>query len=226
LLLSFMLIATALIYLVTKRRINLLEPDSLALLIMVGFGAVVLASTNRMIRFEFPPIVALPFLTAILLSGGGHWVGRKSAALAAGLAFCGLFAAGIPTRYRAGRQNLSRSDKILALAATCNAKRIMLATDSPTLNQGIMTLALAVSASGASVKVDTLAYHAISGMPIEADFRAISESDEVVFQDRDASSPPFTNQRAAEYERYLRQGGHVPMRVAKDVSVYSIRCGR
>ena len=45
-----------------------------------------------------------------------------------------------------------------------------------------------------------------------------------LFQDRDALSPLFTNQRASEYERYVRQGGYVPIRVGDDVSVYSMRC--
>jgi hypothetical protein len=225
LVLSFVLTATALIYLVIKRRINLLGPDFLALLIMIGFGIVVLASTNRIIRLSFPAIVALPFLTGILMSGKGHSVRGPSAALAAGLVFSGLLAASVPTRHRANRQSLSRCDAVLAQAAGCNAKRILLATDSPTLNQNLMDLAIEVSASGASVKAGTLAYHAMSGVPIEADFRAMSESDQVVFQDRDALSPPYLNQRASEYERYIRQGGHVPIRVADDVSVYSMRCG-
>ena len=85
-----------------------------------------------------------------------------------------------------------------------------------------MSLAVEFSASGASA--DTLAYHAMFGVPIEEDFRAMSESDQVVFQDRDALSPPFTNQRASEYERYIRQVGYVPVRVGDDLSIYSMRC--
>lgn len=88
-----------------------------------------------------------------------------------------------------------------------------------------MDLALEVSPKGPSVKVGTLSFQAISGVPIEADFRAMSQADEVVFQDRDALSPPFTNQRVPEYERYVRQVGYVPIRVGVDVSVYSKRCG-
>lgn len=80
--------------------------------------------------------------------------------------------------------------------ARCDAKRILLATDSPTLNADLMNLAIAVSASGGLVKVDTLAYKAMYGVPIEEDFHAISESDQVIFQDRHALYPPFTNQRA------------------------------
>jgi hypothetical protein len=224
LVLSFVLTAAALTYLVIKKRIILLGPDFLALLIMIGFGIVGLASTNRQIRLVFPAIVALPFLTGILMSGKGHPAPARSAAFAAGLVFCGLLAAGVPTRHRANRQSLSRCDAVLAQAAGCNAKRIMLATDSPTLNQNLMDLAIQVSALGASVKVGTLAYQAMSGVPIEEDFRTISEANQVVFQDRDALSPLFTNQRASEYERYVRQGGYVPIRVGDDVSVYSMRC--
>ena len=225
LVLSFVLTAAALIYLVIKKRLSLLGPGFLALLIMIGFGIVALASTNREIRFAFPVIVALPFLTAILLSGKGHSVRGSSAALASGLVFCGLLAAGVPTRHRANRQTLSRSEAVLAQAAECNAKSITLATDSPTLNKNLMDLAVEVSPSGAQVEVDTLAYQAMSGVPIEEDFRAISESDQVVFQDRNTLGPPFTNQRRSEYERYIRQVGYVPIAVGEDVIVYSRRCG-
>jgi hypothetical protein len=221
---SFVLTVTALMYLVIKRRINLLGPDFLALLIMIGFGIVALASTNRVIRFELPAIVALPFLTAILLSGKGNSVRGPSAALAAGLVFCGLLAAGVPMRHRANRQSLGRCNAVLAQAAECSAKSIMLATDSPTLNKNLMDLAIEVSASGAPVKVGTVAYP-MSGEQIDADFHAITESDQVVFQDGNALSPPFTNQRASEYERYIRQVGYIPTRVGDDVSVYSMRCG-
>lgn len=224
LVLSFGLISAALVYLVIERGQTLFGADLLALLIMIGFNIVALASTNRVIRFEFPAIVALPFLTGILMSGKGESVPRLSAALAAGLVFCGLLVVGVPTRHRAMRQSLSRSDAVLAHAAECNAKRVVLATDSPTLNQNLMDLAAEVSPTGASVEIGTLAYRAISGVPVEEDFRAISESDQVVFQDKDALSPPFTNQRASEYERYIRQVGYVPIRVGNDLSVYSMRC--
>jgi hypothetical protein len=224
LLLSFVLTVTALIYLVVQRRRIFWGTDFLAFLIMIGFGIVVLASNNREIRFAFPAIVALPFLTGILMSGKEHAVSGRSAALAAGLVFCGLLAASVPTAHRATRQILSRADAILAQAAQCNAKRMMLATDSPTLNLFLIHLAIEVSASGASVNVGTLAYEAMRGMPIEEDFHTISEQDLVVFQDRDALSPPFTNKRVSDYERYIRKGGHLPIRVGGDLTIYSIRC--
>ena len=226
LVLSFALMSSAFVYLVIKKRRAFWDPDFLALLIMIGFSMVVLASINRVVRFSFPAIVALPFLTAILMSGAGDVVPRRSAALVAGLVFCGLLVVDLPSRYRADRQqSLGRSEAVLAQAAGCNAKLIVLATDSPTLNGNLMNLAIEVSALGASPEVDTLADHDMSIMPVEADFRAMSKSDEVVFQDKAALSPPFTNQRVPEYEQYIRQGGYVPIRVGDDVSVYSMRCG-
>jgi hypothetical protein len=222
LLFSFVLTAAALIYLVIKRRLMQSWPDFLALSIIIGFGLIVLAAPNRQIRFEFPAIVALPFLAGILMSGKEHSAPGPSAALAAGLVFCGLLAAGVPTRHRANRQSLSRCDAVMAQAVRCNAKTIVLATDSPTMNLGLMGLELEFSASGASASA--LGYQAIFGVPIEEDFRAMRESDQVVFQDGDALSPPFSNQRVSEYERYLRQSGSVPIRVGDDMSVYSMRC--
>jgi hypothetical protein len=224
LVLSFALTVTVLIYLMTRRRRVLLELDVLPLLIMIGFGTIVLAATNRQIRYAFPAIVALPFLTAILMSGKEHSAPRQSAALAAGLVLCGLLVASAPTRYRATRETFSRPDAVLTSIADCKTKRIVLATDSPTLNQRLMDLAIAVSASDTSVRVTTLAYHAMSDLPIQTDLQEISESDLVVFQDRDASFPSFTNQRVPDYERFLQQNGYVPVRLGADLSVYSIGC--
>ena len=127
-------------------------------------------------------------------------------------------------RHRPNRQSLSRCDAVLAHAATCNARRILLATDSPTLNKDLMDLAIEVRTTGGPVDVGTLAYQAMAGVPIDKDFHVIGESDQVVFQNKDALSPPFTNQRVSEYERYIRQSGHVPIRVGDDLSVFSMGC--
>lgn len=222
LLLSFVLTAAALIYLAIRRRLMQSWPDFLALLIVIGFGIIVLAATNKQIRYAFPAIVALPFLTGVVASGKGQPASRRSAALAAGLVFCGLLAAGVPTLHRADRRSLSRCDAVLVQALRCNAKRILLATDSPTANWFLMELAMKFSASKATI--DDLAYQAMNGKPIVEDFRQISESDLVVFQDREALSPAFSNQRVQEYERYVRQGGFIPIRAGDDVSVYSRGC--
>ena len=224
LVLSFVLTAGALICLVIKRRLAQSLPDLLALLVVIGFGVIVLMSPNREVRLSFPVIVALPFLTGMLMSGEGQSAPVSFAAFAAGLVFFGLLLASVPTAQRADKKSLSRPNAVLTQAVRCNAKRIVLATDSPTLNGNLMALALEFSPSGTSVTVSTLAYQAMSRAPIEDDFRTMNESDEVVFQDGDALSPPFTNLRASEYERYVRQGGSVPVRVWEDISVYSMSC--
>jgi len=223
LVLSSVLTAAALIYLVIKRRLMQSWPAFLSLLIMIVFCIIVLAATNRQIRYAFPAIVALPFLAAILMSGKGHSAPGPSAALAAGLVFCGLLAAGVPTGYRANRQSISRSDAILAQAARCHAKRILLATDSPTLNNSLMLIAMEFSPSGVLTS-DTLALEAAAGVPIEHDFLVMSESDQVVFQDGYALSPPYTNQRVLKYEQYIQWLGFTPIRVGDDLKVYSIFC--
>jgi hypothetical protein len=219
--LSFMLIAAALIYLVINRRLTRSWPDFLALLIVTGFCIVVLASPNRHIRYEFPAFVAGPFLAGLLMSGKGRSVPRLYATLFASLVLCGLIAASVPTGHRPDRKILSRCEAVLAQAVRCNAKRIVLATDSPTLNVYLMDLAQEFSAP--DVTVDSLHYQALMGVPIEQDFHIISESDQVVFQDRDKLNPPYTNRRVPEYERYIRQGESVLVRVGNDITVYSTR---
>src|SRR5262249_30706533 len=134
LMLSFLLTVSALLYLVIKRRTVVWRADLFALLITIGFGVIVFASDNREIRFAFPPLVALPFLAGIVLSGSGRSAPARPAAIAAGLAFLGLLVASVPTVHRADRKSLIRSDAILAQAVACGAKRILLATESPTLN--------------------------------------------------------------------------------------------
>jgi hypothetical protein len=221
---TLLLAAAALVYLVIKtlhKRTLLRRWDFLALLVIIGFGIVVLASPNREIRFSLPMILATPFLIAILLSGTGNATVDRPAVFAAAVVFCGLAAAALPMRHRPDRRCLAKCDSVLDEAARCNAKRILLATASPTLNVVLMRLAVAVSPSQPSVEVDTLAFSALSGVPIAEDFRAILKSDEVVFQDQEALRPAYINQRASEYEQYTRQQGRfIPIRVGDDVDVY------
>jgi hypothetical protein len=130
-----------------------------------------------------------------------------------------------PTLYRASSQSLDRVNAVLAHAAQCRAAHIMLATDSPTLNITLLVLAITIAPTSDTVKAGTLAYNATMGrVPIDEDFRTIRESDQVVFQDKDTLNPWWANLRASEYERYVRQNGYVPIKVASDVTVYSIRC--
>lgn len=223
LVLSLVLLATASIYIVLRKRPGLFDAGLLAWLIMIGFLVVALASPNKESRFLFPVIVALPFLTAILISNKENSVPNSFAALAAGLVCLGLVAAGVPTRHRTNRQNISRAEAVLAQAARCDAKSIVLATDSSTLNVFLLGLASEFSQSRASI--GTLAFQAMSGEPIENDFRAMSKSDMVVFQDARYLSHGFTNWRVSEYEQYIRQSSSVPhFRVGNDISIYSTGC--
>lgn len=225
LLLSIMLMVAGLIYLMNKKRIFRLDADFVPLVIVLVFGLIVLAAPNRQIRYAFPAIVALPFLTAVLISGKGGSTPRLPAALTAVLVFCGLAAAAIPMRHRGDIQSISRADAVLAQVSACNARNIVLATDSPTLNGPLMQLAIELSHPRVSIKVDNLADHAMSGVRLVEDFAQLSEEDQVVLQDKDRLSPPFTNMRAATYESYVRQRGYVPTRVEPDISVYEVRCG-
>jgi hypothetical protein len=59
----------------------------LPLLIVLGYAAISLASSNREIRFLFSAMIAPPFLVALLLSGKKDAVAFRPAALAAGCAF-------------------------------------------------------------------------------------------------------------------------------------------
>jgi len=238
LLFSFTLTAAALIYLFIGRRSVKLWPDFVAASILIVFGIVVITSPHREIRYEFPVIVALPFLTAILLSGKRYSVPRPAACLAAGLVFCGLLTGAMPMLHRADRESLAKSNAILAQAAQCNAKHIILATGSPTLNGALIGLALAVSSNhligvgglpqADEPKILGVPLYSNDTLPAEKGFDRLLESDQVVFQNINGliidGSSELRTQRVAEYERYLRQSGYLPVRVDDDVNVYSIQC--
>jgi hypothetical protein len=130
-------------------------------------------------------------------------------------------AASVPTRHRPTWQSYSRCNAVLEEAAQVKAGNIIIATDSPTLNGQLMMVAGLYSSTPANIY--SLAYTAMSGVPIEQDYRALNSADIVVFQDRQALSPPFTNQRVSEYERYVQQFGLGPIRIASDTSVYLMR---
>ena len=219
---SLLLTASALAYVVIKRPLVEVWPDFLPLFIMLGFSVVVLASPNREVRFAFPPIVSLPFLAAILLSRNGHAIRSRFAALATGLVIIGLIAASVPTGSRSYQQSLSRAEVVLAQAARCHAKNLLIVTDSPTLN--VFLLNLASVFSGSETSIHSLVWQAMSGGPIQDDFAAMSKSDAVIFQDADRLRPKFTNQRVPEYERYIQRTGPVPIRVGDDISIYSTYC--
>lgn len=223
---SALLMAAALLYLLFKGKLLQSWSEFVALLITLGFLITVLASPSRQNRYLFPAIVALPFLLTLLIARERESVPAPSHAFAtpvAILVLVGLVVAAVPTRHRPNWQSLNRADAVLAQAGRCNAKHIVLATDSPTLNIYLIGLDLGFSDSG--VSATTLAYQAVSGVPIEEDFRAMSESDMVVFQDARHINPKFSNQRVPEYDRYIRQGGYFSTKVGDDISTYSTHCG-
>jgi len=218
---SFLLTVLALLYVLIKGNLRELWPEILALLIMVGFGITVLVSPNREIRFSFPLIITLPFLAAIFLSGKGQSVPTRTATVCAALVFCGLFVAGVPTRHRPDWRSFGRCNAVLDTVGRLHAGTILLATDSPTLNAQLMSVAGLYASRPANIY--SLAYQVMGGATLEEDLRQMSLADVVVFQDRPALSPPFTNQRVSEYEQYARQVGLGPIRVGEDISVYVMR---
>lgn len=215
---SLLLTASVLVYLVIKKRIVKSWPDLAAFLITMGFAAIVLTAPNKQIRYLFPAIVVLPFLTAILASGKEISVAPRPATLGAVLIFVGLILSALPMRYRPDSHSLDRPNAILAAADRSNATSIVLATDSPTLNGELM--ALSALFSSRSYSTGTLAYRASSGVPLEDDFRTLAETEVVVFQDPSFTGPRFTNQRVREYEEYLKQSGDTPTTITSDVYAY------
>jgi len=223
-LLLLMLVAAAgIIYLVLKRRDAAWSVNVLPLLIMVGYCATALASSNREIRYVFPAIIASPFLIGILLSGKTSVFSRGHATIAAIFVFCFLLVASVPMLHRANRQCIHVPEVVLAQAADFNAKRILLATDSSSLNDSLMRVAIAIAPSRPQVETETLAWRAGSGMAIESDFREILESDIVVFQNKEELDSPYTNQRVPEYEQYTRQHfGDAPIKAVDGVRIYGV----
>lgn len=215
---AFLIAASA--YILIGKRRSWRDAALIAFLIVLGFLLIVLASPSRLNRYLFPAIVALPFLLAILISEKKDSVSTPTARLAAVLMLAILAIAAAPTRYRDYRQSLIRAEAILAQSQRWGATSVILATDSPTLNAPLLRLALEFSPHGPSV--GTLAYQAISGVPLEDDFRSINQADIVVFQEYQHINPKFTNQRVPEYEAYMRQTGAVPIRIAEDLYLYRV----
>jgi hypothetical protein len=221
-LLWVLVIVAGFVYLLLEHRDALWSINALPLLIMAGYCATALASSNREIRYVFPAIIAPPFLIGVLLSGKTYLVSRGHAIMAAIFVFCCLVSAGVPMLNRANRQSIHLSEVVLAQAVDSNAKRVLLATDSSSLNDPLMRVAISVSPSQPKVETETLAWRASSGAPIEDDFHDIRESDLVVFQNSDALDSPPSNQRVSEYERYIRKNyGDAPITAIDGIRIYS-----
>ena len=221
LLLSVTLTVAGLIYLLYKRRDAAWSISALPFLIMLGYCATTLASSNRDIRYSFPAIIMPPFLVGLLLSDKAYVFSRDHATIAAIFVFCCLLAASVPMLHRSNIQSIHLSDVVLAQAANSNAKRVLLATDSSTLNNSLMKLAIVVSPLRPQVESDTLGWRAASGIPTDADVPDFRESDLIVFQNNEALDSPITNQRVSLYEQYARQRfGNTPIKVADGIRIY------
>ena len=223
LLLFGLVVTTGFVYIIARRRGQLWGTSGIPLFITVGFCAIALASSNRQLRFSFVALIALPYLIGLLISDKENLLSRGAAVSAALAVFCFLVAVGIPMLHRANRQCIEKSEVVIAEAVASNAKRVLLATDSSSLNGDLMHVALAVSPSLPPIETSSLAWSAAAGRPIEDDFRKIGESDLVVFQSQEEQGVPVTNQRVADYEQYIRQHfGDAPIKVVNDIRIYRI----
>jgi hypothetical protein len=210
------------VYLIAKHHEVKWGTNLLPLFIIAGYCTIALASGNRLSRFLFPGIIALPFLVGLLISHKTHVFSRRSAASSAMLAFCCIVAASVPMLHRPNRQSIHESEEVVAQAIESNAKHVLLATDSSSLNLELLEVAVEVSARP-SIETRDLAWGSVFGTPIEKDFQIIRESDLIVFQDKAGLDVPFTNSRVREYEQYTQQhSSDSQMKVVDDISIYSI----
>jgi hypothetical protein len=223
LLLGVVLASVGLVYWASRRRDLKSITNVLPLLIILGYLVIGLASSNRQIRYLFPGIIAPPFLVGLLLSSKPLAFSRKSATVIAALVFCCLTLAGVPMLHRPDQQAMSRCDAVLNEAHETSAKRILMATDSPTLNRHLMKVAIALSPVGPSVSLDSLAGRTMAQGPIGEAYGDIDMADMVVFQNQAALNPPFTNSRFKEYDQYAREHADGdPIKLSPDVLVYRI----
>jgi uncharacterized membrane protein YoaK (UPF0700 family) len=221
LLLTILFVIGTLGYVVIKRRALAQGPTLIALLISIGFGIISLASADRLIRFSFPAIISMPFLAGILMSGKEDSVPGRSSYVVPIFVFCGLVVAATPMLHRPDRGSLARCDAILTEAGRLGASRILLGTDSATLNSDLMRLAVAVSAMRDTAVVGSL--NPLYGTTIEQDEQTMQGADLVVFQDKNALYPPFTNVRAPKFELVAQQlSAGKAFRVGEDVTVYEL----
>lgn len=125
---------------------------------------------------------------------------------------------------RPDRKSIEKSEAILTAVQESHARRVSLATNSPSLNQPLLMLAIAISSSRPTIEIYSFTHHAADGWPIEDDFRQIAESDLVVFQSQGAALwPGWSNLRVSQYEEYTRRhSGSAPFKVFDDVSIYQV----
>ena len=225
-LVATILVPAGVIYAVIKRRTADWGVSFLPLLVIAGYCGIALMSKNREGRFLITGFIGIPFLVAMLLSGKKYVISQRAALISAAVAFSCLVAAGLPMFQRPDRQSIRRAEDVVAQAIDSNAKSVLFATDSSSLNGNLMKIAVGISRRP-SIESDSLAWDALFGKPIEDDYRKIRECDLIVFQSSEALvSQPFTNQRAAKYEEYARQlAGDVPVKQVDDIRIYEIKHG-
>ncbi|MGB8321788.1 MAG: hypothetical protein WCE52_02385 [Candidatus Acidiferrum sp.] len=223
-LLSIAFTIACLVYFLAKEHRIARTADLLPILIMLGYAVITLSSSNREIRFLFPAIISMPFLVALLISRQTFAVPRQPAVAAAMFAFLLLVVAAIPTLRRANIRSTAYGEAVLAQASASNAKRIILATNSSTLNGPLMNLAIAISPAPPPIQaIIPLGYRAASRTPVEDDFRDISQCDLVVFQSADALDSSYVNPRLPEYELFARQQfGGDPIATVSGLRFYAL----
>ena len=223
LLLTILFVCAGIVYLVVKRRSVLLSSNILPIVIVSGYIAISLASSNRQLRYIFPGIIALPFLVALLISRKSIAFSQRAAMIAMLGCFCGLAVAGAPMLHRPDKQSIRKSEEVLTEAINAKARRVLLATNSPTLNRFLMKIAFDVSSPQPPLELDSLTWRAATGEPIENELIVIRESDLVVFQNNEALDPPFSNERKSEYEKFTQElAGNTPSKVVDGLSFYRI----
>jgi hypothetical protein len=222
-LLPIVAVIVAIGYLTLRRRDLLWSPNVVALLVVLGYGAIALASSNREIRFVFPAIISAPFLLGLIISSDRNAYSRNVAAAAASFVFACLIVASLPMLHRPDRQSISKSETVLGLAMDLNAKDVLLGTDSATLNGNLMQVAIAVSPRP-QFKADTLAWQAAAGVSLEQDLSTICRYDLVAFEEKDSLvHDPITNQRAPQYEIFTQaHSGGAPIKTVDGVRLYKL----
>jgi len=223
-LLSLAFLVAVVWYSIVRRRDFALGIKLLPVLVVIGYCAICLASSNREIRFYFPVVIGIPFLAGLLISGTDPKTSGRSpgsSTLAAVLVFFFLIVAAIPTMWRANRQSIALGEAIVAQATASNAKHILLATDTSTLNYSLLKLAIEISSLQSDVELTPPTFRFLTGAPIEDDFRDIRKADLVVFQDKTAFDSPYVNPRLPEQEQCARQHFGEPIEVGGGVRIYS-----
>jgi hypothetical protein len=177
-------------------------PVGFAILILVFYGVRMTLSTMRDPRYFLPVAIALPFLLALTAS-------EARVAQVPSWIFGAAFAVAVLISWPMhSRIDLRPSREARALLEYCKAhdlRSIVLATDSREWN--IETMRMAREMMGGGVRVHTLAYSDVQGLPISADFDVIEKSDAVVFESPTPAGASAINVRVPQYLGFVRDHG-------------------